>query len=149
MNAFRDSMARGGSAPPVPPYAAGHDSAWYAGLAKNASALEHFWHGQAIKARAASNTMLSREDIESLRKSGLQDPADDLRHDLAAHRELIPYRSTEGGFLFFPEDAVLLPGPWVCAYFEDGMVPGYLLLRYQVLPGGKIVWKRIDGRLLN
>ena len=140
MSAYRDSMARGGTAPP-PPYAAGSDSAW------SASAREHFWHEQAMEARAAGNTMLGKGDIEALHWLGLQDPAADLRRDLAAHRELIPYHSSEGGFQFFPEMAILLPGAWVCAYFEDGMVAGHLILRYKVLPGGKIVWERLDGHL--
>ena len=128
MSAFRDSMARGGIAQPVPPYAAGNDSAWHGWLARNASALD-------------------KGDVERLRQLGLKDPAADLRRDLAAHPELIPYHSSEGSFQFFPEMAILLPGAWVCAYFEDGMVAGHLILRYKVLPGGKIVWVRLDGHL--
>ncbi len=150
MSAFRDSLAHGGTAPPVPAYAAGHDSTWYVMLARSSSALEHFWHEQAMKARASGNMMLSKGEIESLRRQGLQDPVEDLRHDLVAHPELIPYRPTHGEFQFLaPEEIVLLPGSWVCAYFEDGMVPGHLLLRYQVLPGGRIVWRRLDGQLQN
>ncbi len=144
MSALRDSLVRGGTVPPGPLYAPGLDSVWYTMLARSSSSLERFWYEQARKASAASNTMLSEEDILSLRRNGLHDPAEDLRRDLVAHPELIPYRSTEGGFQFFPEMAILLPNSWVCAYFEDGMVSGHLLLHYRVMPGGKILWKRLD-----
>jgi hypothetical protein len=100
-----------------------------------------------VKAQTAGNTLLSDGEIELMRKRGLANPMEDLRRDLVRHPELIPFRTTHGQFIFFPENAVLLPGSWVCAYFEDGMNGGYVLLSYEVLPGGKIVWHRLDSRL--
>lgn len=112
-------------------------------------ALETFWREQATKAQSQGNNLLGEVETASLRKRGLHNPAEDLRRDLVAHPELIPYQSTGGGYRFFPELAVLLPGYWVSAYFEDGHVPGYLLLSYEVESGGRILWKVVDSKLLN
>jgi hypothetical protein len=37
----------------------------------------------------------------------------------------------------------VLTKKWVLAYFEDGHIAGYLLLKYEVTESGKINWKTL------
>ncbi len=92
---------------------------------------------------ARGNTLLGRDDISRLMKLGLSDPPVALRRDLVTHSELIPFKSGQGRFQFIPQEAILLPGQWVCAYYEDGHTPGHVLLQYEVRPGGRFVWRRL------
>lgn len=125
-----DSLGRGVDMPAPQPY----------------GATELFWYRQAQIARAQGNSLLTPDDISKLTKLGLQDPAAEIRKDLLAHRELIPFKSSSGGHQFTPEEAILLPGHWVCAYFGDGHTGGYLLLEYEVRPSGRLVWRRLAAR---
>jgi hypothetical protein len=101
------------------------------------------------QARVARNTLLGKSEIERLRRLGLKDPPEDLRRDLVSHPELIPYRWSHARYLFFSDETIVLPYSWVCAYFENGMVFGYVLFRYEVKQGGRIVWTRVDQQLLD
>ena len=82
-------------------------------------------------------------DIRALQKKGLKDPVNDIVSDLKQHRELIPFEATMGGTMNFYDSSKIwiLTGRWVFAYCEDGHKGGYLLLEYEVAPGGKIIWK--------
>ena len=61
---------------------------------------------------------------------------------------LIPIRAVLGGTMMFSpdENIVLLPSPYVFAEFDDGHIGGTMLLEYTILPGPKIVWKRLWAR---
>ncbi len=47
---------------------------------------------------------------------------------------------------FYPSQCVVVSPEWVVAYFEDGHVAGRGLFEYRVLPGGRIVWKRLTAK---
>lgn len=84
-------------------------------------------------------------DIEAMKKKGLADPTNDVVSDLRQHRELIPHAGSMGGTMsFFDKNKIwVLTGKWVFAYFEDGHDGGYVLLEYEVMDGGEIVWKTV------
>lgn len=92
--------------------------------------------------------LLGDIDIRSLRRMGLQDPVNDLRQDLLAHPELIPFDGVLGGKMGFMEDRiVLLSRRWVFAGFEDGHIVGCCLLSYEVTPDAGISWKVLSAVL--
>lgn len=68
--------------------------------------------------------------------------------DLLNHNELIPYDGVLGGKMWFcsKENVYVLSDKWVYAYFDDGHINGYMLLRYSV-SNGIISWKVIDSYL--
>jgi len=111
---------------------------------------DSFWYNQAMEARENQSMLMNSSEVEELKRHGLANPVQDLRQDLMKHRELIPFESVEGpgGMRFLlAGDIALLNTKWVFARFEDGMIGGSGLFEYQVSPGGKIVWERIDARL--
>jgi len=82
-------------------------------------------------------------DIQAMQKKGLKDPVNDIVSDLKQNGKLIPYRPSMGGTMNFYDRSKIwiLTNKWVLAYFEDGHNGGYVLLEYEVAPGGKIIWK--------
>ena len=97
----------------------------------------------------ASTIELFSWDIRAMQKKGLKDPVDDIVSDLKQHREIIPIKATMGGTMNFYDRSKIwiLTNRWVLAYFEDGHNGGYLLLEYQIAPGGKIIWKVLASYL--
>ncbi|MGE5175831.1 MAG: hypothetical protein ACM3JJ_05585 [Hyphomicrobiales bacterium] len=93
--------------------------------------------------------LLSEDEIRMLKAAGLTDPVAQLRSDLAAHADLIPFKGVVGGTMgFYDRDGiVLLPGRYVYAPADDGHVLAHTILRYDVGPGGKIAWKLLDAHL--
>ena len=91
----------------------------------------------------ASPIELFSWDIRAMQKKGLKDPVNDTVSDLKQNGKLIPYQPSMGGKMNFYDAGRIwiLTGKWVLAYFEDGHNGGYLLLEYEVAPGGKIIWK--------
>lgn len=97
---------------------------------------------------AERGVFLSDDEIAELKQAGLTDPVNQLRSDLGAHGSLIPISSVVGGRMgFYDRDGiVLLPGRYVYAPGEDGHILVHTLLRYDVRPGGTIVWKLIEAK---
>jgi len=97
----------------------------------------------------ASTIELFSWDIRAMQKKGLKDPVDDIVSDLKQHGEIIPFKATMGGTMNFYDRSKIwiLTNRWVLAYFEDGHNGGYLLLEYQIAPGGKIIWKILASYL--
>jgi hypothetical protein len=91
----------------------------------------------------ASPIELFSWDIRAMQKKGLKDPVNDIVSDLKQNGKLIPYRPSMGGTMNFYDagNIWILTGKWVLAYFEDGHNGGYILLEYEIAPGGKIIWK--------
>jgi len=88
-------------------------------------------------------------DIRAMQKKGLKDPANDIVSDLQQNGKLIPHQPSMGGTMNFYDAGKIrvLTGKWVLAYFEDGHNGGYVLLEYEVKPGGKITWKILASYL--
>ena len=91
---------------------------------------------------------LEEWELAELRHAGLADPVADLKADLRAHPELIPFKGELGGTMrFYSEQNIQVLGPrWVLADFEDGHNGGSILLEFSVV-NGKIRWKRLAARL--
>ena len=91
----------------------------------------------------ASPIELFSWDIRAMQKKGLKDPVNDIVSDLKQNGKLIPYQPSMGGTMNFYDTGKIwiLTNKWVLAYFEDGHNGGYVLLEYEVAPGGKIIWK--------
>jgi hypothetical protein len=89
---------------------------------------------------------LSNRDVEEMKKKGLNNPPQDLRDDLKKHDELIPYDGVLGGKMSFldDKDIWILTEKWILAYFEDGHICGYMILKYDVTKEGKINWQVLD-----
>jgi hypothetical protein len=107
-----------------------------------------FWYEQAKRARESQGMLLGEVEIEILQTKGLDDPVNELRDDLAAHTELIPYEGVRGGKMRFVRHTIaILSTRWVYAEFEDGHVSGDCLLEYDVGGDGTITWKMISAGL--
>lgn len=107
-----------------------------------------FWYSQAIRARENQGMLLGEIEIRVLKRKGLEDPVNELRDDLAAHPELIPYEGVLGGKMQFTRHSIaLLSTQWVYAEFGDGHIAGNCLLEYEVEGDGTITWKVISAGL--
>lgn len=84
-----------------------------------------------------------------LQRTGFTGQLKDIVSDLKTHSELIPYKATLGGTMGFygDNDIHVLTNRWVFAYFEDGHISGYMLLRYDITKG-TITWEVIDSYLV-
>lgn len=73
----------------------------------------------------------------------------DIILDLKQHNNLIPYEGVLGGKMGFYDDKkiFILSDKWVLAWFDDGHIAGYMLLKYQLNKNG-ISWKAIDSYLI-
>lgn len=90
---------------------------------------------------------LSQSDIQRLQQKGLQNPETELLNDL--HRKqsrLIPAEGTLGGTMAI-RDSRILNDRYALAYYEDGHIGGYLLLKYTV-NNGNINWEVLDNSRL-
>jgi len=86
--------------------------------------------------------------ILELKRKGFTGQLKDIVEDLKMHTELIPYKGILGGTMGFygDNDIHVLTNRWVFAYFQDGHISGYMLLRYDI-NNGSIAWKVIDSYL--
>jgi hypothetical protein len=91
---------------------------------------------------------LSTGDLERLRQQGLRNPETDLQNDLLRkQKSLLPTQGTMGGTMAV-RDVRILSDRLAMAYFEDGHHGGYMVLRYEVLPGGNITWRVLDTYMI-
>nr|HXK50759.1 hypothetical protein [Clostridiales bacterium] len=91
---------------------------------------------------------LSKWAVVNLKNEGLADPVNDLKADLMKHPELIPYEGVLGGRMgFYSENGIRIINDRVFAYFEDGHIGGYMVLKYKVSSGGKISWIVLYSKL--
>ena len=86
--------------------------------------------------------------MRELQREGFTGQLKDIVADLKKRSELIPYKGIMGGTMGFysDNDIHVLTDQWVLAYFEDGHISGYMLLRYDTNEG-TISWKVIDSYL--
>ena len=106
------------------------------------------WYEQMASLRQNQGMLLDDIETRRLKKMGLRDPVSDLRRDLLAHPELIPYEGVLGGRMAFLEySVILLSTRWAFAEFEDGHIQGRCLLTYEVAPDGRISWKVLSAML--
>jgi len=89
-----------------------------------------------------------KSTILELQREGFTGQLKDIVADLKMHTELIPYKGILGGTMGFygDNDIHVLTNRWVFAYFQDGHISGYMLLRYNI-NNGSISWKVIDSYL--
>jgi len=88
--------------------------------------------------------------VDNLKEKGLKNPTEDLLSDLEKQENLIPFKGTLGGTMYFlRENALILNQKWIFAPFEDGHICGSLILEYRVKKNGKISWKVISSHLDN
>lgn len=91
---------------------------------------------------------LSTGDLERLRQQGLRNPETDLQNDLIRkQKSVLPTQGTMGGTMAI-RDVRILTDRYAIAYFEDGHHGGYMVLRYEVLPGGNITWRVLDTHII-
>ena len=103
---------------------------------------------QSIGENRSSAITLPDYELRMLRGKGLENPVQDLKADLMANPNLIPYDPVLGGTMSFysASDITILPGGWVYAIFEDGHVNGAVLLEYEVSEGN-ITWNVFKHQL--
>ena len=90
---------------------------------------------------------LSESDIQKLRKKGLRNPEVDLMNDLnRKQRQLLPKEGVMGGTMTI-RDSRILNDRYAMAYYEDGHIGGYMILRYEV-NNGNITWRVVDSSAL-
>lgn len=90
---------------------------------------------------------LSESDIQKLRKKGLRNPEVDLMNDLnRKQRQLIPTQGVVGGTMTI-RDSRVLNDRYAMAYYEDGHIGGYMILKYEV-NNGNISWRVVDSSAL-
>ncbi|TPE43486.1 hypothetical protein [Pontibacter mangrovi] len=90
---------------------------------------------------------LSQSDVQRLRRKGLQNPETDLMNDLSRKQEeLLPTKGVLGGTMTI-RDSRILSDHYAMAYYEDGHIGGYMLLKYEV-KDGKVTWKVLDSSRL-
>ncbi|PTX10706.1 hypothetical protein C8N40_11647 [Pontibacter mucosus] len=90
---------------------------------------------------------LSQSDIQRLKRKGLKNPETDLMNDLNRKQgQLIPTEGVLGGTMAI-RDTRILNDRYAMAYYEDGHIGGYMLLKYEV-NNGKISWKVVDSSKL-
>ncbi len=93
--------------------------------------------------------VLRDDEVERLRRRGLEQPIGWIKNSLRNNAQLIPYQGVQGGEMRFLSDQnihVLTPR-WVLAEFEDGHMAGRILLEYHVADNAGIAWKVIDSYL--
>jgi len=110
---------------------------------------EKLWYDEAMRARAEQAVLLTSADVDELKRDGLSDPVKQLRRDLMAHPEIIPFEGVLGGRMgFYREyEITLLNTSWVFARFDDGHIDGFCWLEYVVAPDTTIHWTLKEARL--
>lgn len=88
---------------------------------------------------------LAQAEFENLGFSGT---VDDIKEDLLAQEDIIPYAGVLGGDMHFRSDEIIvLSHEWVFAPFDDGHTGGFLLLTYEMKDGKITQWKVLDSYL--
>lgn len=86
--------------------------------------------------------------IDLLKSKGIDDYNSILK-DLVNQSKLIKYDGVFGGRMqFVVEDSKLLNEKYVFAYFEDGHIAGYALLKYKINDEFKVEWSLVDSYLI-
>jgi len=100
----------------------------------------------AVIASPSNLGQLSPTEISRLRSKGLRSPEVDLKADLTANqRQILQQQNDTLGGTMAIRDIQILNERYALAYFEDGHVGGYLILRFQVQSGGQISWEVLDA----
>ncbi|WP_089318905.1 hypothetical protein [Pontibacter ummariensis] len=90
---------------------------------------------------------LSESDIQRLERKGLENPEVGLKNDLNQKQsKLIPTDGVLGGTMRI-RDSRILNDRYALAYYEDGHIAGYMLLKYEV-NNGNINWTVLDNTRL-
>ncbi|MDX5420932.1 MAG: hypothetical protein LPK14_01660 [Hymenobacteraceae bacterium] len=90
---------------------------------------------------------LSESDIQRLKRKGLKNPESDLMNDLNRKQsKLIPTEGVLGGTMAI-RDTRILNDRYALAYYEDGHIGGYMILKYDV-NNGNINWTVVDSSRL-
>ena len=93
---------------------------------------------------------LSDYEIHRLKLLGFENPQEDLIADLQKNAsQIIPYDGVLGGTMgfYWSEGIYFFNNRWVVAYFEDGHIGGYILLKYNVNDSGEITWSVLHSEL--
>lgn len=86
-------------------------------------------------------------EIRNLKeKLNIGDPVKYIKKELEKRKDLIPIEGVLGGTMHFSKIA-LLNGKWIYAFFEDGHIGGYLLIKYSVKENRNIKWEVMDKEL--
>ena len=80
---------------------------------------------------------------EDLKQKGIAKPDTFVVNDLLNRQELVPEKGILGGTMRFT-NVKLLGDRWAIAEMDDGHILGYVILKYQVLPGKIIRWTIVD-----
>jgi len=101
------------------------------------------------QANVPSLSELNATPSETLRLEDSTWTPKNILSDLKRHNDLIPYEGVLGGKMGFYDDEkiFLLTDRWVLAWFDDGHIAGYMLLKYQINKD-EISWKVMDSYLL-
>ena len=88
---------------------------------------------------------LSETEISRLKAKGLTNPEADLKANLTENQQnVLQQKGTLGGTMAI-RDIQILNERYALAYFEDGHQGGYMVLRYEVQPAGRIAWGVVDS----
>ena len=96
---------------------------------------------------ASTSTLgkLSQSENERLKSKGLTNPEADLKNNLTENQQnILQQKGTLGGTMSI-RDIQILNERYALAYFEDGHKGGYLVLRYEIQPAGRISWVVLDS----
>lgn len=97
-----------------------------------------------ITASPSTLGRLSASATEQLKAKGLPNPEADLKAHLTQNQgEILRQKGTLGGTTAL-RDIQILNERYALAYYEDGHQGGYLILRYEVQPAGRIAWLVLD-----
>ncbi len=92
------------------------------------------------------NSWFTEQEIDILRRKGIQNPEKEITDNLYKNTKLIPYSGVLGGKMRIG-DVKLLGDRWAIAYFDDGHIDGEMLLRYKITKDSTIKWSVIDHYL--
>ncbi|MBN2589973.1 MAG: hypothetical protein JXA96_08920 [Sedimentisphaerales bacterium] len=93
---------------------------------------------------------LPDHEIYRLTQLGFENPQEELIADLKKNAsQIIPFDGVLGGTMgfYWSEEIYFFNNRWVVAYFEDGHIGGYILLKYNVNDSGEITWSVLQSEL--
>lgn len=98
-----------------------------------------------VVASPSSLGKLSAAEVSRLKAKGLQNPEADLKANLTENQQnILQQKGTVGGKMDI-RDIQILNERYALAYFEDGHQGGYMVLKYEVQPAGRISWIVLDS----
>ncbi|MBT4484426.1 MAG: hypothetical protein HOC71_12205 [Candidatus Latescibacteria bacterium] len=85
----------------------------------------------------------NEEEIDELKRKGLDDPYNNIISDLGSRRELIPLKDESGArpSVFENVSMYLLNSKWAYASFDYDSTLEQTLLEYRVSDSGEIIWE--------